>query len=215
MDQKRRLDRCTLWLSVVSLLHFADMACAQERPNVMDPVLPTGTIVSIEPNYEVLADVAAHSEGETLIIQGSLPRPDGEFQSGTQSSRLCRVAGANCRKFDIQIPEGYVIHGAIEYSARAHDEKVWIRLEKKRNLGERVVRPEGTFYVPTGAYSGEYEEFEGFAVSPVFATSNCSVSWRQLSTWTVKNWGRSAVDFQIRIHLKQCPSLETQGDVAD
>jgi hypothetical protein len=198
-------------LASVLLLLNASLVLAQ-RPQVMDPTLPTGTIVGLNPEYPALTGVAARVIGETFVIEGVLTSPIGTFDPATPEYLLCRKPGARCAQFEVRFPAGYVVGGGFGFAVREQGSEAWIPLKTRRKT--MVLRADRTF-AATGAFHDEFEEFHGFSIEPFFATRNCAVKGREETAWAIRLWRPKSVSFRISIPLARCPDLKPSEDTPD
>ena len=183
-----------------------------QRPQVMDPTLPSGTIVGLNPEYPVLTGVDARVVGDSFVIEGVLDSPIGTFDPATPEYLLCRKPGARCAQFEVRFPAGYVVGGKFEFAVKDQGSEAWVTLKTKRQ--RMVLRPDRTF-ADTGAFQDEFEEFHGFSIDPFFATRNCAVKGREETAWAVRLWRPKGVDFRISIPLARCPDLKPSDDSSD
>ncbi|HXU33796.1 MAG TPA: hypothetical protein VN851_24770 [Thermoanaerobaculia bacterium] len=213
MDLRKQSPRNSTWLVALaaSLLLNGGSARA-DQSQVMDPTLPSGTIVGLDPGYPELTGVSTRIEGETLVVEATFAAPVGAFEPGTPDYQLCQKPGARCAEFEVHLPTGHVVGGRFEFSVRAADSAVWTALKTRRET--MVLRPDHTF-ADTGAYQHEYEEFQGFSLALLSASSNCAVKGREETAWEVRLWKPQSIVFRISIPLARCPDLKTSEDTAD
>jgi hypothetical protein len=178
----------------------------------MDPTLPSGTIVGLNPEYPALTGVTTRVVGDTFVVEGVLAAPAGTFDPATPEYLLCQKPGARCAQFEVHLPPGYVVGGKFGFMLKEHGSEGWIPLNTRRKT--MVLRPDHTF-VNTGAFQDEFEEFHGFSIDTFFATSNCAVKGREETAWAVRLWRPKSVGFRISIPLARCPDLKPADDTSD
>lgn len=188
-------------LALIVMLSCAGPSPAQDDTrNVMQPTLPTGTVVLLNPEHPRV-EVSVRRDGDVTVIEGSLPRPATSIPPDISDWQFCRSNGAECRQFHVRLLEGSVASARpIRIYVKKSGEKEWIKLETK---------PGGSKFI------GSYREFDGFAAMPFFLTVNCAVHDHELMSWEVRNWSASALEFRIEISVRTCPRATQGEDDAD